>query len=88
MNVFGEFGGDQQTIRKCVNTATTSLQGLDQTKAVMEIPTLPHLPMDEIAMTMADVEVLIESESRLWSVPIISFTMESTLQLKISRRLY
>ena len=53
----------------------------------MEIPTLPHLPMDEIAMTMADVKVLIESESRLWSVPIISFTMESTLQLKISRRL-
>ena len=58
MNVYLIWQYNLQTIRKCVNTATTSLQGLDQTNAVMEIPTISHLPMDEIAMNMANVPFL------------------------------
>ena len=59
---------------------------MDQTKAVMEIPTLPHLAMDEVAMTMADVEVLGNVECRLWYVRTTSFTMGSTSQPKTNKR--
>ena len=38
-----------------MNTATTSLQSMNQTEAVMEIPAIPHLPIDEVAGTTADV---------------------------------
>ena len=38
-----------------MNTATTSLQSMNQTETVMEIPSIPHLPIDEVAGTMADV---------------------------------
>ena len=72
MNVYLVFYYDSQTIRKCVNTATTSLQGMDQTNAVMEIPTIPHLPMDEIAMNMANVACNGSGViCRLWCVQII-----------------
>lgn len=42
-------------IRKCVNTATTYLQGMDQTSAVMEIPSIASLQAADIAKAMANV---------------------------------
>ena len=42
-------------IRNSLNTATTYLQGMDQTSAVMEIPSIASLQAADIAKAMANV---------------------------------
>lgn len=61
---------------------------MSQVEAVMEIPSISHLPMDEVACAMANVADSIHLNCRLLSALIIVLWTVSTSQRKERKRSY